>query len=318
MAASNPITSIVNPSRPETLIFYVTEKRQLALERWPFDLNNRRKHVDNGTRDGDIATPGVISSVIRQGVITVYGFLTAEQLDSASTDRLRDGGNESDPVPKYIAQLSPVVNPVMFGEEMQTSLYGLATGTDGDTKTWIYFLKSPAVGTNPVLHECEIIEDTPNVNPLLADNQPLANSKLALLKYPKNDDDGSDDRSLYFQDGDNDNKIYQCFPSRDNDNATTLPQSAGLVGTAIAATYSGLGASLVTYVYYLNQNKDLVCSIKKGGINGKWDNPIVVPKSKKVNANSQLTVTTDSKHNHIFYIETGGKSYTELTHPLVK
>jgi len=312
-SASNPITSIPNPFRPETLLFYVTEKRQLALERWPFDLNNRRKHTDNGSNNGDISAPGVIASVLRQGVITIYGFLNIDEVGISTA-----GGDSPDTSLKYIAQLSPIVNPVVFGEDMKTSLYGLATIGDGDTKTWIYFLKSPAAGRDPILYECEIVEDAPNVNPLNKDLQPLNNSKLAAIKYPRNEDDGSEDRVLFYQDGDNDNKIYSYFPSRDEDSSKTLNRSAAFPGTPIAATISGSGANVVTYVYFVDPSKDLVCSIKRGGVDGKWEAPVLVPKSKKVNADSQLTVTTDSKHNHIFYIETGGRSYTELTHPLVK
>ncbi|KAK6499505.1 hypothetical protein TWF506_004135 [Arthrobotrys conoides] len=311
-SASNPVTSVVNPfNQKETLLYYITQKRQLALERWPLDpaaASNRRLHNDNGTINGRFATPGVLATVVRQGVITVYGFLPASQVDTTSTD---ETGTKVEL--NYVAQLSPIVNPVKAGEDMQTSLFGLAAADDGDTTTWIYYTKLPAPGQDPIIYETTINVDSAQANPLNKDLQPLANSKLAVIKYPD-----SDDRILFYQDNDNDNKIYAYFPSRDEDSSKTLNRSAAFPGTPLAATISGSGDSLVTYVYFVDPSKDLVCSIKRGGIEGRWEAPILVPKSKKVNANSQLTVTTDSKHNHIFYIETGGRSYTELVHPLVK
>ncbi|KAK6510289.1 hypothetical protein TWF481_005006 [Arthrobotrys musiformis] len=311
-SASNPVTSVINPfNLKETLLYYITPKRQLALERWPLDpgsASNRRLHNDNGTLNGRFAAPGVLATVVRQGVITVYGFLPVDQVDTVSTDESGATAQVN-----YVAQLSPIVNPVKAGEDMQTSLFGLAAADDGNTTTWIYFTKLPAPGQDPIIYESTINVDSAEVNPLNRDLQPLANSKLAVIKYPD-----SDDRVLFYQDNDNDNKIYAYFPSRDEESSRTLNRSAAFPGTPLAVTISGSGDNVVTYVYFVDPSKDLVCSIKRGGIDGKWEAPILVPKSKKVNVNSQLTVTTDSKHNHIFYIETGGRSYTELVHTLVK
>lgn len=67
-----PVTALVNPAlKDESLLFYATQKGQLALERWSFQSSVQPTEFhENGLWQGPIVLPSSLASFVQQGLVS--------------------------------------------------------------------------------------------------------------------------------------------------------------------------------------------------------------------------------------------------------
>ena len=70
---SYPVTAIVNPALTdnESLLFYATQKGQLALQRWSFKSSVQATDFhENGLWQGPIVLPSALASFVQRGLVS--------------------------------------------------------------------------------------------------------------------------------------------------------------------------------------------------------------------------------------------------------
>jgi len=311
---SNPVASIINPhNKSETLLFTVSgQKAQPAMAVHPLDKKMAvTPYVDNGVLMGNVAVPGGLAVVSLRGLITVYGFTNA----SASGDQPAAKDTEAGaPKTNVLSQLIPFPNPLSKSDELQTPFVGLAAASNGEETAWVYFMKQGAKGKSPTLREAELVTgEEPELKSLGATLNPT--SRLATL-YLGGD---KEERLVVFQTEEEDLKPLQFIKvtKKAKTDAKTI------TGTAIAANGTPLALSYhdredkqrVIYLYFVTEPGELY---RTHLIGNEWSTPESIG-NDAVLLGSHLTVTTDSKHNHVFFIEQANpkKGYMNHRDPLV-
>ncbi|KAK6352436.1 hypothetical protein TWF730_009262 [Orbilia blumenaviensis] len=306
------VTAILNPfynlpDKPQSeslLFFFVQGKKQLGMDRWPLSLDRKKTliYTDNGTPDGTIQAGSSLSAVVRRGVLTVYGLLASTDAQGRPT--------------KIVSQVIPIQNPVIKGQ-MKTDLPGLAVAHNAASDlTYIFHTKKDASGVSLV--QTILTGDKVTGNPINLNQSPapLETSKLAALTYQ------SQRLVLYqaFKGGDS----YPIYWNAGSDQTPIEIPGSGTAapGTALAITAGVVSGKLVLFCYFMGEDQSL--NAAKGVMKDlndikslKWTCNVVPgleddQDAPKLSTQSMLAVTTDEKHNHVFFIEDPASSTSDL------
>ncbi|KAG8533526.1 uncharacterized protein KY384_001266 [Bacidia gigantensis] len=289
---SFPVTALVNPALRdnESLLFYATQNRQLALQRWSFQPSVQTTDFhENGLWQGPIVLPSALASFVQRGLSNVYGFIKAP------------GAKNEDPM--IIAQLSPVTQLLTTGDELTTSFSGLAATGDGNENVYVYYLKNSGPGTSAAIQQCSLGNNEPEFNPF--DNPtPASTSRIAAVHV------GDGTRLIFFQKSNND--IQFINSSETNPDAHTIHDTGSAAPstplTAIVYTEGGVPS---VYLYFVSgQKKIMRATANVSNLDSiVWSTPATRDKLKLVSADSQLCATVSAKENMVFYVESGAKDY---------
>lgn len=328
---SNPVTSIINPTSTisETLLYTVTARNQLGLSYHPLEEgNNITEYTDKGVPQGNASIRGGLAAVTYHGLVKVYGFILK---DTSSEKKSKDSGactcgatckcvvvesgksSDGSAHDTYIiSQLSPVENPVAAEGTMETTHVGLAAISHGIDRAWIYFLKSKNEGEDPKLVESTLVgERDPTFKTF--EFSAVPSSKLAAVYVH-----GRDERVVFFQHSSQEGRCIQWLrignsPSIISDAMTIMNTTSAANGTPLAATYVKAGDTSAIYLYYVNDNLNLTRAVYDFEQKA-WSTPAVVPKFPRALLTSQLTVSADKAHNHVFYIENDNPRQGYINH----
>lgn len=161
IAMASPVALVINPAvEDEGLLYYKTDKSQLAIEHRPLYQDDYTTFKDNNPVNGPIINPGCFAAVVRRGLVDVYGF-TEYRKDAApgaapgaaagtgtgtaaatgiDPNNPADGGATA----YVISQLSPVYNPISVLKETQSGYAGLAAVNDTKSSNWLYYIRFAA------------------------------------------------------------------------------------------------------------------------------------------------------------------------------
>ncbi|KAI5783942.1 hypothetical protein DFH27DRAFT_275458 [Peziza echinospora] len=314
-----PAVVMPNPLVPdETLLFYLTADKILAVDRKRRRPNGKDDAIfkNNGTPVGHLDSPSSLAAVTKNGVLTVYGFLTTI-LGTAVT--------------YTVSQVSPILNPLGASDDFKTSApTGLAAvAEEKGPSAWVYFLKrGDATSDNAVLceaHDQDGIDDytvhafkevhPTNTTSLGAVYDPDSKARIVFLQTILEGAPSPKIRFLY---------VTNKYNISSNE-IIGFGEDAVKVGTPLEAVYRKLNNEGRVYVYFLNVNSELYfISSPLPKYNDpqpvaafRWSAPQVLD-TEKAAQGSRISVKPDTEHNHIYYIKANSEKpvYVSYSHAL--